>query len=116
MNVSLLRTLALTGGEWVVYALLACSVVALAAIIERAMLLVRERRDFDGLRDAVMGQLGEDPAALEKTVKRHAGAAGRILQTALAQAHVGAAGVEDLLTAASLEERTRLEKRLLILG
>lgn len=116
MDITLLRTLALTGGDWVVYALLACSVIAVAAIVERAILLVRERRDFDGLRRAVMGQLGGDAAALEKTVKGHDGAAGRILRTALAQPDVGPAGVEDLLVAASLEEKTRLEKRLLILG
>lgn len=112
----LLRTLALTGGDWVVYALLLCSIIALAAIIERGMLLLKEEKDFIGLRDAVMGELGGEVSSLEKAVKRHEGAAGRILKTALAQSHAGAAGVEDLLVAASLEEKQRLEKRLLILG
>ena len=116
MNVGLLKTLALTGGDWVVYALLLCSVVACAAVIERGLLLFREERDFEELRAAVMGHLGEDAASLEKIVKRHDGAAGRILKTALAQAHAGAAGVEDLLVASGLEEKRRLEKRLLILG
>ncbi len=68
------------------------------------------------LRRGVMGELGGELSAIEKTVKRHDGAAGRILKTALAQTHAGAAGVEDLLVAASLEEKSRLEKRLLILG
>lgn len=116
MELGILRGLALTGGDWVIWALLACSVAALATIVERAILLVRERKEFEALRDTVMSELGKDTAALEKSIKRHDGAASRILKTALAQAHAGAAGVEDLLMAASLHEKHRLEKRLLLLG
>ncbi|OGR82202.1 MAG: hypothetical protein A3J74_01375 [Elusimicrobia bacterium RIFCSPHIGHO2_02_FULL_57_9] len=116
MNLSFLNTLALTGGDWVIWGLLLCSVAAIAAIIERGLLLFREEKSFDELRAALMGQFGQDLGLLEKTVRRFDGAAGRILAAALAQAHHGAAGVEDLLVAASLDEKGKLERRLLLLG
>src|SRR5579883_3519540 len=97
MNLSILRALALTGGDWVIYALLLCSVVAVAAIVERGLLFWREEKLFTDLRGEVMGELGKGLDTVEKTVKRHDGAAGRILKTALAQSHAGSAGIEDLL-------------------
>lgn len=116
MDLGILRGLALTGGDWVIWALIICSIVAAAAIYERGKVLLRERRQFEGLRESVMKQLGGDVGALEKAVKRYEGSASRVLQTALTQAHAGAAGVEDLLVAASLHEKHLLEKRLLLLG
>lgn len=114
--VPVLRALALTGGDWVIYALLACSVAAVAIIFERFFALRREDRGFRALRSAVMAGLGEDLPSLEKIVQRHPGAAGRILRTALARSHHGPEGVEDLLIAASLAEKEGLEKWLLVLG
>lgn len=115
MDLGVLRGLALTGGDWVIWGLLACSVLALGVLIERGTMLWREERDYEKLRHALIGGI-EDLEAAEKTVKRHEGAASRILKAALAQSRRGAEGVEDLLVAASLEERGKLEKRLLILG
>ncbi|MDE2039640.1 MAG: MotA/TolQ/ExbB proton channel family protein [Elusimicrobia bacterium] len=116
MHLAAIRALALTGGDWVIYLLLLCSVVAVATIIERGVLLSREQRDFEDLRKAILAGRGMGVPAVEKAAAGHAGAAARILRTALAHAEAGPEGVEDLLTAASLEERARLEKRLLILG
>ena len=116
MQLAFIKSLALRGGDWVIYGLILCSVVALAIMVERAIVLLREERAFRGLREEVMGELGGGIPALEKVVDRHGGAAGRILKTALAQAEHGPEGVEDLLVAASLEEKRRLERRLLALG
>ena len=118
MQLTALRALALTGGDWVIWGLLLCSIVAIATIFERAMLLRREVEDFEALRAALLKEMesdGELPA-LEKIVSRHQGASGRILKTALRHAHESAEGVEDLMVGATLEERARLEKRLLVLG
>mgnify|MGYP001587697424 CR=1 FL=1 len=115
MDLSFLRTLALTGGDWVIWGLLLCSVAALAVVIERGMLLQREEKDFEALRASLLDGV-EDLESVEKTVKKHHGASGRILKAALAQSRHGAAGVEDLLVAATLDERAKLEKRLLVLG
>ena len=116
MGLSTIRTLALTGGDWVIWGLLLCSVVAVAVIVERFLLLKREFEDFESLRQALIGKKDADLDEAEKAVSKHSGASARILKTALAHAHHGPEGVADLLVAASLEEKTRLEKRLLVLG
>lgn len=116
MQMNFLKSMALGGGDWVIYGLLLCSVIAVAVIIERGLLLKREQKDFEGLREAVLAGLGGELGALEKIVLRHPGAAGRILKSAITQSHHGPEGVEDLLVAAGLQERARLEHRLLILG
>jgi biopolymer transport protein ExbB len=111
-----MKSLALTGGDWVIYGLLLCSVVAVAIIIERTAALLEEEKHFHALRASVMAGLGDELASLEKTIARHPGAASRILKNALARSHHGPEGVEDLLIAASLAEREGLERRLLALG
>ncbi len=116
MNLSFLNVVALSGGDWVIYGLLLCSVVAVAIIIERGVLLAKEGRKFRSLRTAMLKDLGSDMATLEKTIHRHEGAAGRILRAGLTQAQHGTAGVEDLLASASLEEKIKLERRLVALG
>jgi biopolymer transport protein ExbB len=113
---TMLRTLALTGGDWVIYGLMLCSIIAVAVIIERAILLRKETLDFESLRGALLGAMDGELAAIEKIVARHHGAAARILKSALKHSHESAEGVEDLLVATSLEERGKLEKRLLVLG
>jgi len=115
MHITFIKTLALSGGDWVIYGLILCSVVAFAIMIERAIVLLREEKSFQILREAVMAELDGGLAALEKVVDGR-GAAGRILKTALDHAEHGPEGVEDLLVAASLAEKRRLEKRLLALG
>ena len=116
MTLSFINTLALTGGDWVSYGLLLCSVLAVAIIIERGLLLKKEDESFSALRAEMIRHLGEDPASLEKMLSRAEEAAARILQAGVSPAHHGAAGVEVLLGAASLEEKTWLERRLLVLG
>ncbi|MBI5211132.1 MAG: MotA/TolQ/ExbB proton channel family protein [Elusimicrobia bacterium] len=116
MNDTFLQALALSGGDWVIWGLYLCSVIAVAIVIEKGVVLVREMRDFQALRTALLRSLGEGMAALEKVAGRHHGAAARILRAGLTQAGRGAAGVEDLLASATLEEKLRLEKRLLVLG
>jgi biopolymer transport protein ExbB len=117
MSLDFLKVLALTGGDWVIYGLMLCSVVALAVMIERSILLRREARSLDTLRGAFLDGLGAgDLPALEGVARGRPGAASRILLAGLAQARHGAAGVEDHLVAAGLIEKRRLEKRLLVLG
>src|SRR5258708_19185434 len=113
---TMLRTLALTGGDWVIYGLLLCSIIAVAVIIERGLLLKKETDDFAALRAAMLAGLDADLQSLEKIAGKHHGAAARILKSALKHSHESAEGVEDLLVATSLEERGKLEKRLLVLG
>lgn len=116
MNTGFLGTLALSGGDWVIYFLILSSVVAGAILIERAIFLTREEKHFKSLRRAVLRHLEEDFAALEKTLQSHPGACSRILRAGFSQAKHGAASVEDLLVSASLDEKGTLENRLMVLG
>jgi len=117
MDLKFLTSLALTGGDWVIYLLLLSSVVALAVIIERAILLRREEQALIALDAALLrGIDAGDLPGLEKIAGRHPGAAARIFQAGLTQARHGPAGVADHLVAATLAEKRGLERRLLILG
>jgi len=117
MNLKILASVALTGGDWVIYLLLLCSVVALAVIVERTVVLRREESALADLDKAFLrGSGAKGLPELEKLIAGHPGAAARILQAGLAQAQHGAAGVEDHLVAATLSEKRGLERRLLILG
>jgi biopolymer transport protein ExbB/TolQ len=111
-----LSAFAASGGDWVIYGLLLCSAAALAAIVERAVVLLREERELEELRAAVLPRLNDGLAAVEKAAEGVPGSAARILRAGLAQAEHGPAGVEDCLVAAGLIERAALEKRLLLLG
>lgn len=115
MNV--LRTLALTGGEWVIYLLLASSILSVAVMIERFLLLRREKKEFESFRERLEralldGRLEEARKILEGS--SIGGACARILSEGLS--HAIPAQTEEILLAVSLRERRRLEERLLILG
>ncbi|TPW19761.1 MAG: MotA/TolQ/ExbB proton channel family protein [Elusimicrobia bacterium] len=115
MNLDFLRVLALTGGDWVVYALLAASVVALAVILERGVVLTRETRLLGELRGRLSGALASgDAKAAASALAGSAGSGARILAAALGAG--GRAAAEDRLAAAGLDERRALEARLLVLG
>ena len=117
MNLDSLKSLAASGGDWVIYGLLLCSVVALAVMIERTIVLRREQRRLDALSEDILRKLEtRDALELAGIARRHPGAASRILQAGLAQAGSGAAGVEDHLAAAGILEKRRVEHRLLVLG
>ena len=117
MDLLFLRSLALTGGDWVIYGLLLCSIAAVAVIIERGLLLSRELRALEKLNSALIGDWDDrDLPAVEKTIRAHPGAAARVLLAGLKQAKHGPAGVEDHMVAATLAERRRVEQRLLVLG
>ncbi|HVE12865.1 MAG TPA: MotA/TolQ/ExbB proton channel family protein [Elusimicrobiota bacterium] len=116
MSLAGLSAFAASGGDWVIYGLLLCSAAALAAIVERAVVLLREERELEELRAAVLPRLNDGLAAVEKAAEGVPGSAARILRAGLAQAEHGPAGVEDCLVAAGLIERAALEKRLLLLG
>lgn len=116
MSLDFVKSFALSGGEWVIWALLLSSVVAVAVIIERAVVLTREAGLLKEL-DRSLGELleGGDRGKISKAVQANAGAAGRILAAGLS-AKGGRAQFEDRLVAASLQEKRTLESRLLVLG
>lgn len=110
-------TLALAGGDWVIWLLAASSILAAAIMVDRWKLFKLEKEALAALRPALTTHLESgDLAAAAKTVEKHPGAASRALAAALAHAGRGPEAAQDHLAATLSEERLRLEGRLLWLG
>lgn len=114
---ALLGLLVHSGGGWVIWLLMLASVLTLAVIVERAIVLRRERRAFDGVRVDLRAALNEgdlrraaDLAGGSTTV------AASVLSAGLARPAVGPAAVEERLAAARIDGKYRLERRLWVLG
>ncbi|UPT74212.1 MAG: MotA/TolQ/ExbB proton channel family protein [Elusimicrobiota bacterium] len=100
-----MMALALTGGGWVIWALILSSVAAVALAYDRFKLLKEEGAALKALRAPVLAAAAaEDFAAADKALKAHPGSAARVL-----------AEVEHL-EAALADEKRHLEGKLLWLG
>ncbi|NNN07168.1 MAG: MotA/TolQ/ExbB proton channel family protein [Elusimicrobia bacterium] len=114
---SALTALALTGGGWVIWALLLASVGAVAAIVDRFQLLRAEAAALAGLRAPLLAALAQgDADAAQKALDAHPGAAARALGEALAALERGPESAAAHLAAALADEKRRLEVRLTMLG
>ncbi|MBI3548737.1 MAG: MotA/TolQ/ExbB proton channel family protein [Elusimicrobia bacterium] len=117
MTLELIKGLALTGGDWVIWMLLASSVLALAVIIERGILLKREKVALEQLRERIGDKIASaDLGVLGKEAAKVQGLAARVLSAGIVQASHGAAVAEEYMAAAGLEERQAIERRVMILG
>jgi biopolymer transport protein ExbB/TolQ len=97
--------LALTGGGWVIWALVLSSIGAVAVAYDRWNLFKEETKALGSLRPVFLAALAaEDIEAAEKAVKANPGAAARVLSE------------PDNLEAALSDEKRHLEGRLLWLG
>jgi biopolymer transport protein ExbB/TolQ len=114
---SLLMTLALTGGDWVIWGLALASIGAVAAIFDRFQLLRAEAAALAGLRKPLVAALGADDLdAARRALDAHPGSASRALGEALEYLPRGPEAAGEHLAAALSDERRRLERRLLLLG
>lgn len=117
MNPELLKGLALTGGDWVIDLLILCSILAIGVMIERGIVLARESRWLKELKRKIESKLAaEDLDYLAKEAAKLPGAAARMLTLGLAYGSNGAEATEERLSSATLDERKKAERRLLILG
>lgn len=109
---------ALLGAEWVMYVLIACSVLSVTIIIERMVFFSKLRGDFGEFISELTSRLNSsDPH--DKTAAWCAG-------QSLIEAQVAAVGLEgsnrpiksaeDSMTATIISARTRLDKGLAVLG
>ena len=109
---------ALLGAEWVMYVLIACSVLSVMIIIERALYFAKLRGDFGDFLTELTSRLNSaDPH--DKTAAWCAG-------QSLIEAQVAAVGLEggdrplksaeDSMTATIISARTRLDRGLAVLG
>lgn len=113
----LLHALVGTGGAWVIYLLILASVFTLAVIVERGLVLIRERKFFQGFRSGVADRLNQgDVKSAEALVRKAPGVAAGFLLAGLARPEAGPAAVEERLAAARIEAKYQLERRLWVLG
>jgi biopolymer transport protein ExbB len=113
----LTKVMVLSGAEWVLWTLIAVSVVSLAIGIERWLFLRKLRGDLPGhvrelqrLLRAGDSQRAEELALSYKTVD------GNVVAAGLEEAARGPEAAEEAMAAALGLERRRLERRLLVLG
>lgn len=100
-----MMALALTGGAWVIWALILSSIGGVAVAYDRWNLLKEESKALASLRPVFLAALAaEDLDAAAKAVKSNPGAAARVL------------GEPENLEAALSDEKRHLEGRLLWLG
>ena len=116
MNLSFLHKLTETGGDWVIYLLLGTSVLALAVIIERLLVIMRRHKEQGATLDLLAGLPAE--AGIDDVRKglQKGSVLERIAVDVQSHAAKGVPIVEAQLETRLALERNELEKRLLILA
>ena len=112
---SLLKAMALTGGEWVIWLLIACSVLAVAVIIDRSIILKRELRELLRVRQIFEKLLAAGASGAGELASLSSLPA-RVLASGLENRAHGAAAIEERMAGAVVTERQRLERRMILLG
>ncbi|MFI5362901.1 MAG: MotA/TolQ/ExbB proton channel family protein, partial [Elusimicrobiota bacterium] len=114
---SLLMSLAVTGGDWVIWTLFLASIAAVAAIYDRYQLLRAEAAALADLRKPFLAAIADDDLdAARRALDARPGSAARALTEALENLPRGPEASGEHLAAALSDERRRLEHRLLLLG
>lgn len=107
----------LMGSEWVLYLLLALSMLSIALMVERALFFRANRIAWDRLMERADPLLnGGQVATLEEVVRTWPGSEVEVLRAVFDGAARGPGAAEKLVHAALLNEQQRLERRLAFLG
>lgn len=113
----LLKLFAYTGGEWVIYILLLCSVLALAVIIEKAVILRKEKKNFLEAR-ITFQKMSVNPGLTEiqQELEQTPGFSAKVLLSILKNNSSDRSASEEEMNSVLFAEKQYLEKRILILG
>jgi biopolymer transport protein ExbB/TolQ len=112
-----LLRLALVGSAWVLYLLLALSVVSASAMVERWLFFRRHRDDVDALRKRLGNALRDgDLAAAEKLLKASPSIEAHVLHEALRWHDGGAHAVADAIDSELYVVKKDLERGMALLG
>lgn len=112
-----LLSFALMGSEWVLWLLVALSVLCVAVALERLVHAILNRTPRDRLREALHRfATTADAAALGRECADLRGAEARVLRAGMEYAGRGAASMEAAMDSATTRERLRMERGLVILG
>lgn len=113
---SLVRV-ALLGSTWVLWLLLALSVLSIAAMVERGVFFRRNRSAGDGLRRALAeAARGGEASAIEDALKRHRSVEADVLGAALGWASSGADAFRAAVDSELAARRKELDRSLTLLG
>jgi biopolymer transport protein ExbB len=117
MNLDFLRTVALTGGDWVLWALLLSSVLSIGIIVERYWILAIERKRLNLLTEQTSKLIEENnfAEAAARTKKLDCVAA-QVLMSALRYAQTGVESMHERVAIARAKAKYALGRRLLFLG
>jgi biopolymer transport protein ExbB len=108
---------ALLGAEWVLWILIALSVVSIAIMIERAIFFFGQRPDVGSLIAALRTRLAQaDFEGARQLLEGTRGVAPAVGRAALAEAERGATAVDEAAASAMVRQRLGLERNLVFLG
>lgn len=114
MNISgLVQAMGAAGGEWVLYVLVAASVLSVTIIIDRVMYFAGNRESVGDVLGQAIATFARGERALTGPVK---GAVGRMVQVAGREWHLGPDRLRATLLAHRLRERNAAERGLVFLG
>lgn len=117
MIVEKLLKVALLGSTWVMYLLLALSVVSLSLVIERWVFFFRHRDDLDALeRDLHLSLHADDFSAADRRLGESRSLQALVLRRALRWAHGGSGPFEDVVASELGKLRRDLERGMTTLG
>jgi biopolymer transport protein ExbB/biopolymer transport protein TolQ len=117
MLVDSLVRFALLGSTWVLYLLIALSVVSFAATFERWIFFRKNRLGGEGLRDALRKAIsGDDEAAVRRVLGGTPSIEAAVLAEALDFVDGGARAVSDAIESGLGRERGKLERSMTLLG
>lgn len=117
MIVERLLKVALLGSTWVMYLLLALSVLSLSLVLERWVFFWRHRDDLEGLERALHRALhGDDFVEADRLLGASRSLEARVLRRALRWAHGGAGAFEDVVQGELGKLRRELDRGMTTLG
>lgn len=113
----ILGNLALVGGEWVLYVLIASSVLSLAVVVQKGLYFYRNRIVWDSFAEMVTALMNKkDTDAAREYVSRISTPAARVLHAGFENLSKGPSAVEEILIGRRLSEKFKMESKLVILG
>jgi biopolymer transport protein ExbB len=111
------KQLALAGDVWVLWTLVAASVLSLGVILERWWVFRKSRLDFPRFMDDWARRVEKkDMAGARQVASEAVGLEARVAEAGLENFSKGPASVEEAMTSRLVLERAALEKHLIILG
>ncbi len=117
MLIERLARVALLGSAWVLYLLIALSIVSFAIMAERAVYFLLHRDDTDALGDALVATLREgDRRGAAQLLEKSQSIEAAVVRPALDWLDGGPAAVEEALDAEMRKKRRELERGMTFMG